>query len=1108
MRRMTAVLALVAWWLLLATGNIQAHPVSDSDVQRAAQGWLLLDSHPLGSALAPLIHHVEPIAADTGETIGYIVHLDSSGFIVVAPDDQIPPIIAFSASGTYDPSPAHPLTTLLRNDLRCRLEAVRTGSSAPPAEDRLHVAAGTADGTPAQQKWRRLMDVGEGRGSDLHIFGLTTPGIDDARVDPLLEIEGIRWSQGSLLCGKACYNYYTPRVVGGIVMWEAGNAENYYCGCAATALAQLMRFYKYPQDPLGQRALTVDVLLDPVTQNKQTVSRSLRGGTGPNGRYNWDLMDPRPDCKNANESRRREIGALCFDIGLAVNSTYGPTTTEARLSNAKEPLLAIFHYRNAVDVWCADCNQPAGLAGMINPNLDARRPVILGLKNGTNGHGAVCDGYGDHLSTTYYHLNLGWDVTNRTAYDIWYNLPDVNSPTSPYTIVQECLYNVFPDVTGEIISGRVRDAHGVPLAHVTVRAAWADGTHACETVTDARGIYALVGCTSETDYLVRVEGVVYPAGSLTGQTRVRTGTSLDRCLVSGNRWAVDFPAASDLPEPRVVYVNCGAIGGTRTGASWADAFPHLQDALSAVASDPDGSRPVEIWVARGTYTPGKGTGTDRSASFQLMNGAAVYGGFAGGETQRQQRNPEANPTILSGDLAGNDQALVGTPADGARADNSYHVIRNSGNNLLDGFTIQAGNAGGSDPNQEDWDEYGGALLISVGHPTIRDCRFVSNQANMRGGAVYCGRQCGPLISQCRFTDNEALHGSGGAAFNEDESEPNFTGCMFLNNRAAERSGGALYNNDQSAVLITGCNFTANEANWGGAIYNDSNSVPHITACTFNGNRALQQTGGAIYNAARATTSLLECEFRDNAAPWGGAIYCENSEPNITACRFEGNHATYGAALYGHLAFTKLTACTFLRNVADSTGGVLHNYDSSVRAMNCLFAENKATSPTGANTWGGAIISYGKSASCSVELTNCTLAANTARSGNSIVCDSDTGRFPSRVQVANCILADDGTKVYAYDLSILTVEYTDVVGGSGTAMLLASRLQWGAGNLAVSPQFETGGYHLTSNSLCIDAGNNADLPPDMETDLDGKPRIVKGRTASRTLVVDMGAYEYQ
>ena len=88
------------------------------------------------------------------------------------------------------------------------------------------------------------------------------------------------------------------------------------------------------------------------------------------------------------------------------------------------------------------------------------------------------------------------------------------------------------------------------------------------------------------------------------------------------------------------YVKWNA-GGTNAGTSWTNAYTDLQSALGA-------SPCTEIWVAAGTYKPT--TGTDRTATFQLKNGVALYGGFAGTETARNQRNPAANVTILSGDI--------------------------------------------------------------------------------------------------------------------------------------------------------------------------------------------------------------------------------------------------------------------------------------------------------------------------------------------------------------------------------------------------------------------------------------------------------------------------
>ena len=77
------------------------------------------------------------------------------------------------------------------------------------------------------------------------------------------------------------------------------------------------------------------------------------------------------------------------------------------------------------------------------------------------------------------------------------------------------------------------------------------------------------------------------------------------------------------------YVNASATG-SNNGTSWANAYTDLQSALVNKAQSGD-----QVWVEQGTYKPT--SGTDRTASFNIPDGVAVYGGFAGTETQLTQR---------------------------------------------------------------------------------------------------------------------------------------------------------------------------------------------------------------------------------------------------------------------------------------------------------------------------------------------------------------------------------------------------------------------------------------------------------------------------------------
>src|SRR5262245_50755083 len=127
----------------------------------------------------------------------------------------------------------------------------------------------------------------------------------------------------------------------------------------------------------------------------------------------------------------------------------------------------------------------------------------------------------------------------------------------------------------------------------------------------------------------------------------------------------------------VRVVSAGAPGGGN-GQTWGTAFNDLQDALDAAAGS--GGTINEIWVARGTYRPRVPVTADpREVTFALANNLGLYGGFAGFETQVEQRDPWANVTTLSGARSG----ALGV----------YHVVTATGvdqSGVLDGFTVAGG----------------------------------------------------------------------------------------------------------------------------------------------------------------------------------------------------------------------------------------------------------------------------------------------------------------------------------------------------------------------------------------------------------------------------------
>ncbi len=235
----------------------------------------------------------------------------------------------------------------------------------------------------------------------------------------------------------------------------------------------------------------------------------------------------------------------------------------------------------------------------------------------------------------------------------------------------------------------------------------------------------------------------------------------------------------------VIYVNDDA-SGANSGSSWANAFMDLQDALHAAdlaRSCSDLALNPQVWVAEGTYRPDRGT-SDRDASFDLVAGISVFGGFSGIETTLMERDWAAHPTILSGE--------IGAPGD--PMDNSYHVVTadaGRSGSLLDGFVIEAGYADGLGPADR-----GGGLFNSSGEAVVANVIFRSNEAS-QGAGMY---QDGGSVSlvNCLFSGNIGMEGGGIFVAGGDLSVANGT---LSQNTSAVAAGGGVYALDASGLTL-------------------------------------------------------------------------------------------------------------------------------------------------------------------------------------------------------------------------------------------------------------------------------------------------------------------
>lgn len=491
--------------------------VLNSNAVSAAQGWLktIAFTNQTWGSFSSIKQHIV-----NKKPLYYVVQLKPEGYIVVAADKRLNPVVAFSTHGTFPQEKNNPLTLLLDKDLTSRLavlgnktnSSIALSSSSNRWEHLESAATNEVVSSKANLSYGSQLLYDNGA----IVAPITTP--TDIRIAPLLQSY---WGQTVDDSGTVnCFNTGTP--------------NNDPAGCVATAMAQLMRYYSYPTGPVGVKTFTVTV-------GSTLQTATLMGGDGFGGPYNWGNMPL--DYNYPSLSQAKAVGALIADVGASVNMVYDFDSSGADLSLAATVLPSVFQYGNAI---CAQQPAMTNLMAMVNPNLDAHQPVLFGIQ-GPIGHAVVCDGYGYMNGVIYHHLNMGWNG----AADTWYGLPNIAIYTGEtFSNITECVYNIFTHGIGEVISGRTLDLSGNPIQNVTVSIS--GGGFSGTTTSDSKGIYAFAGVPSSANFTLIASGT----GVTTQTNTCTTGMSSSSSISGGNI------TLSGLTTP------ARFTGGTTSGNIW------------------------------------------------------------------------------------------------------------------------------------------------------------------------------------------------------------------------------------------------------------------------------------------------------------------------------------------------------------------------------------------------------------------------------------------------------------------------------------------------------------------------------------------------------------
>lgn len=331
---------------------------------------------------------------------------------------------------------------------------------------------------------------------------------------------------------------------------------------------------------------------------------------------------------------------------------------------------------------------------------------------------------------------------------------------------------------------------------------------------------------------------------------------------------VQNPVGSDT-ETKSAYIHVGTLvlvdkdntSGTQDGTTWATAYREIQDGIDSAVT----LGGAEVWVAEGTYDEARSSG---SGAVTMAGQVYLYGGFAGTETARADRDWNTHKTIIDGT-----EARRGSPA--------YHVVVGADNAILDGFTITGGNATGTGNGRD----RGAGLYNNGVSPSVAHCTFTGLSANYGGAAMY-NESNAPSVYSCLMTGNTAAGstfsaGRGGAICNQSAT-PSIMNCIFSGNTAAASflsaaQGGAIYNSGGSPAIIN-CTFyenacaAANTPGKGGAILNSQTS-PSITNCVL-----WQDSPDEINDQDGASPQIQYCDVQGGVSSGTGNI---ESDPLFT-----------------------------------------------------------------------------------------------------------------------------------------------------------------------------------------------------------------------------------
>jgi PKD repeat protein len=418
--RLVTVLALVLSLCVFTSLGVQAKRATPQEMERVCQNWLTYMVSEKGAWAGetnPQITDIqEMIANDT--VLARCFSIAPSGYVVVPVLKELPPIKANSEECNLDVNKEHGFPQLLREVLldRIRVFARTYGSLDATQPSKEDVLFGKVHG----QQWDRFSVDPDEFETDLN-KGMSAPV--DTTVGPLLTIS---WNQ------QPPYNNFCP--------W--GDGGRCVVGCVATAAAQIMAYYRWPEAGYGSSTY--------YWNGDQSCGGSTSGmqlSADYSDEYDWANI---PDNCHSGCSPEEEaaLAELNYEVAVAFKMDFGYCASGVLTSQIPSCMNAFetnFRYHDQMVQSWRQAYTSENWFNLIKSEVNEDRPIWYFITS----HSLVCDGWrevGDPV-VEQYHMNYGWDDWHTTWWtlDQYYCPVDDGNPDSCFQQHEFLVSNIAPD---------------------------------------------------------------------------------------------------------------------------------------------------------------------------------------------------------------------------------------------------------------------------------------------------------------------------------------------------------------------------------------------------------------------------------------------------------------------------------------------------------------------------------------------------------------------------------------------------------------------------------------------------------------------------------------